>query len=342
MRLVILCGGSGTRLWPISRVTSPKQFAKLFDDKSLFELTIERNLEFFDGITVVVNKEQFELCKSQVPKSLFSKTDFIIEPSPRNTAPAIALAALNSPNEHLFVVPSDHLISNQEIYSQCIKKAHELSSADKLVTFGLKPTHAETGFGYIESDGVNVLAFKEKPDLKTANEYINQGNFLWNSGMFYFKANILLKELKKYTPEIHTYASIAFETCHPEGNVYNISNEQMNKIPSESIDYAIMEKSENVAVVKSEFSWTDLGSFDSLAEVLPTDRSGNTLSENFIHTGSHNNLIIGNKRLIATFDVSDLIIVDTDNALLIGKKGQSQKVKELIELVKLKNQNLLK
>lgn len=342
MRLVILCGGSGTRLWPISRVTTPKQFSKLFDNKSLFELTIERNLQFFDAMTIVVNAEQFELCKSQVPKSLQDKTEFIIEPCARNTAPAITLAALNSPNEELFVVPSDHLIKDLDIYKACIEKAHQLALENKLVTFGLKPTHAETGFGYIEADGTNVLAFKEKPSLETANEYISRGNFLWNSGMFYFKGSTYLNELKKSAPEVYEASKKTFESKKAESGVINVEESLMKSIPSISIDYAVMEKSDVVAVVKSEFYWTDLGSFDSIYEVIDQDENGNTKNENFVQINSKNNLVLGNKRLIATFDLEDLMIIDTEDAILIGKRGNSQKVKELLELVKEKDPNLLK
>lgn len=342
MRLVILCGGSGTRLWPISRVTTPKQFAKIFDNKSLFELTIERNLEFFDGITVVVNEQQFELCQSQIPKSLRSKTDFIIEPCPRNTAPAVALAAFNSPNEDLFIVPSDHLINNQEIYKDCINKAKELAKQKKLVTFGLKPTHAETGFGYIEANGNEVIAFKEKPDLRTANEYISSGNFLWNSGMFYFNAATFLVELQTHASEIYQHSELAFNSCEKENNTIRINLEMMQNIPATSIDYAIMEKSSNVSVVKAEFYWTDLGSFEALWEVLDKDEFGNTLNEKLLNINSHNNLVLGTKRIIATFDIQDLIIVDTEDALLIGKRGSGQKVKQLLEQVKEVKPELLK
>lgn len=342
MRLVILCGGSGTRLWPISRIKTPKQFAKLFDDKSLFELTIERNLEFFETLSVVVNSEQLDLCRSQVPKALLSKTTFIIEPSPRNTAPAIALAALANPEDELFIVPSDHLIKDLEVYKKCILKAQEIARQNRLVTFGLKPTRAETGFGYIEAKNTDVIAFKEKPDLETANDYISSGNFLWNSGMFYFKASFFLSELKTYENEIFAKTESAYNARESAENTIKIKNSDMLEIPSQSIDYAVMEKSKCVSVVKSEFYWTDLGSFDSLSDVLPQDDCGNSVSENYIQKDSRNNLVIGNKRLIATFDVNELIIIDTEDALLIGRKGNSQKVKDLLEIVKEKRPELLK
>ncbi len=342
MRLVILCGGSGTRLWPMSRTSAPKQFIPLFSGKSLFELTIERNLKNFDYLTVVVNEEQLEICQSQVPKSIFSKTLFIIEPIGRNTAPAISLAALASPEDDLLVVPSDHLIDSDTKYQVCLEHAAKLAASNKLVTFGLTPTYPETGFGYIESNGTKVISFKEKPNLELAKKYLEEGNFLWNSGMFYFKAKFYLDQLKEHSLDIHSSSLAAFQQINPIENVYRVNKELMQNIPSDSIDYAIMEKSRFVSVVKSDFSWSDLGSFDALDKVLEKDKDGNTLDSNFINFNSHNNLILSSKRLISTFDVEDLIIVDTPDALLIGKKGKSQHVKELLSMVKEKNSSLLK
>lgn len=342
MRLVILCGGSGTRLWPISRTSSPKQFIPLFNGKSLFELTIERNLKHFENLTVVVNEEQLDICRTQVPKSILSKTIFIIEPIGRNTAPAISLAALASPDDDLLVVPSDHLIEDPNIYQACLEQAGNLAKENRLVTFGLKPSYPETGFGYIESDGTNVLSFKEKPNLELATTYIEKGNFFWNSGMFYFKASFYLSELKEYSSEIFSASQTAFSESSPENGIYRISQELMQKIPSDSIDYAIMEKSKYVSVVPSSFKWSDLGSFDALDKVLPKDDLGNTQDSNYISFKSNNNLILSSKRLIATFDIDDLIIVDTPDALLIGKKGESQHVKDLLAQVKAKNEKLLK
>jgi mannose-1-phosphate guanylyltransferase len=342
MKLVILCGGSGTRLWPISRTSSPKQFAKLFDNKSLFQLTIERNQDICDGLIVVVNAAQLELCQSQIPSNLKEKTDFIIEPCGRNTAPAITLAALCAPNDELLVVPSDHLIQDLDIYKDCIGKAAELAKSNKLVTFGLTPTHPETGFGYIESSGVEVLSFKEKPDLNTAKSYIEAGNFFWNSGMFYFSSKFYLEEIKSYHKEIYDTSVLAFEKANIEGKVVHILEDFMLNIPKDSIDYAVMEKSKSVNVVEAKFYWTDLGSYDSLYDVLPKTEDGNTKDENLTAVNSKNNLILSNKRVIATFDIEDLIIVDTADAILIGKRGESQEVKKVYEQVKQKNPELLK
>lgn len=335
MQVVILCGGSGTRLWPISRSLFPKQFCQLFGNESLFQKTIHRNLKLADSFSVVINQEQYFMGLDQIEQMKTNKpSHFVLEPIGRNTAPAIAIAALAAePEEILLVVPSDHLIEKQKDYELTVKKAMEFAQADKLVTFGIKPNYPETGFGYIESAGNDVKSFKEKPDAATANSYLEAGNYYWNSGMFCFKARVFLEELKKYTPDIYEDSVKAFEAARKD-QILRISMEDMKVIRSESIDYAVMEKSTQVKVVPADIGWSDLGSFDSLYDALPKDLSGNTLSENVIHLGSKNNLIIGGKRLISTIDVEDLMIVDTTDAILIAKKGSTQKVKELVAEVK--------
>jgi mannose-1-phosphate guanylyltransferase len=341
MKLVVLCGGSGTRLWPISRTSSPKQFAQIFNKKSLYEHTIERNKNIVDGFIIVVNEKQLHLCKEQLPSELKDNTQFIIESSARNTAPAITLAAILADGEDLMIVPSDHLIDDLPNYQDCIKQAQILGKNNKLITFGLRPQHPETGFGYIEAQGNHVKSFKEKPDLETAKEYVSAGNFYWNSGMFYFNSQYFLEELTKHQKDIYERSLNAFKNAIKESNTYFIQKDDMEKIPSISIDYAVMEKSSNVAVVAAHYKWADLGSFDALYDILPKDESKNTIDENYIQINSKNNLIIGDKRVITTFDVEDLIIVDTKDALLIGKKGESQRVKDLLAAVKAKDPKLL-
>jgi mannose-1-phosphate guanylyltransferase len=338
MQVVILCGGSGTRLWPISRTLFPKQFCQLFGDESLFQKTIKRNINVADSFSVIINQEQYFMGLDQIEQIKTKKPcQFVLEPIGRNTAPAIAIAAFAAkPDEVILVVPSDHLIEKQVDYEQTIKKAIELAQNDKLVTFGIKPNYAETGYGYIEANGNDVKSFKEKPDAKTAEAYVSAGNFFWNSGMFCFKAGVFLKELKKYTPDIYESSLKAFNAARKDG-VVRINMEDMKAIRSESIDYAVMEKSTLVKVVPADIGWSDLGSFDSLYDALPKDATGNTKSENVIHLGSKNNLIIGGKRLISTIDVEDLIIVDTTDAIVIAKKGSTQKVKELVAEVKKSN-----
>lgn len=327
MTNIILCGGSGTRLWPISRVLMPKQFVKLFNNKSLFQLTVERNSKVCDSQFVVSNAEQYFLAIDQLEELNKTNNKYLLEPVGRNTAPAIALAcmALNE-EEIVLVTPSDHLIKNEAEYQKVIQRAKELATQNFLVTFGIKPTFAETGFGYIEALGEDAKAFHEKPDLVTATKYLEAGNYYWNSGMFMFKAGLFLEELQKYSPEIYKASKIAFENKQLiTNNQLRITHEFMSAIPEDSIDYAVMEKSDRVKVIPSDINWSDVGSFDALAVELPNDEN--------------NNLILSNKR-VETIDIEDCIIVDTDDALLVCKKGSSQKVKDIVSKLKKENSDL--
>jgi len=316
MTNIILCGGSGTRLWPISRTLMPKQFVKLFEDKSLFQLTVERNSTVCDKQLIVSNSEQYFLAFNQLEEIAQTNNSYILEPIGRNTAPAIALACMSlDPDEIVLVTPSDHLIKDQQSYAEVISHAKELASQDYLVTFGITPTFPETGFGYIEALGENVKAFHEKPDIKTAELYVNSGNYFWNSGMFCFRAGLFLDELQKWSPAIFDASTQAY-TNAAHGEMTKVSYEDMNAIPDESIDYAVMEKSTRVKVVPSSIGWSDVGSFDALSDVMAND--------------ANNNFILSNKP-VNLIDVKDLIIIDTEDALLISHKGSSQKVKEVVQ-----------
>jgi mannose-1-phosphate guanylyltransferase len=268
-----------------------------------------------------------------------------LEPVGRNTAPAIALACFAmAPDEVILVTPSDHLIKDETAYRKALNAAETLARDDNLVTFGITPDYPETGFGYIESEklktenekveGLDVVSFHEKPDIETAKRYLEAGNFYWNSGMFCFKAGRFLEELQTHAPEIYTAAKHAFEQAKKENTVIRIREEDMQAIPEESIDYAVMEKSEHVKVVPADIGWSDLGSFDSLHEELPKDENGNTLNTHHIAIDSKNNFIYGNDRKIATVDIEDTIVVDTGDAILIARKGSSQKVKEVVKKLK--------
>ncbi|WP_428739667.1 mannose-1-phosphate guanylyltransferase/mannose-6-phosphate isomerase [Sulfurimonas sp.] len=339
MTNIILCGGSGTRLWPISRTLMPKQFVRFFDNKSLFQLTVDRNSKVCDAQFIVSNAEQYFLALDQLEEMKKTNNSYLLEPVGRNTAPAIALACLAlDPNELVFVTPSDHLVKNEEEYQKVIARAKELANEDNLITFGITPTFAETGFGYIEANGEDVKAFHEKPDFETATKYLESGNFYWNSGMFLFKAGVFLEELEKYSPEMLTACKTAFENANSD-EMIRIKHEDMMNIPEDSIDYAVMEKSEKVKVVPSDINWSDVGSFDSLYEELPHGENGNTQNPNHVNIDSKNNLVYGNSRKIATVDIEDTIIVDTGDALLISKKGSSQKVKRVVAEIR-KNSEL--
>ena len=340
MTNIILCGGSGTRLWPISRTLMPKQFVKMFDGKSLFQFTVNRNSEFCEKQCIISNAEQYFLASDQLEELNKESNSYLLEPIGRNTAPAIALSCLDlDPEEIVLVTPSDHLIKDEKAYNKVVNKAKELAEDDNLVTFGVKPTIPETGYGYIEtnyvedSESYDVKAFHEKPDIGTAEKYIKEGNYYWNSGMFCFKAGIFLEELKKYSPEIYKMSVIAYKNASKD-NLIRINHEDMLNIPEDSIDYSVMEKSDIVKVVPSDIGWSDVGSFDSLFEELEKDNNNNTINQKHISINSKNNLVYGKDKYIATIDVEDLIIVDTGDALLISKKGSSQKVKQVVNEIK--------
>jgi len=334
MTNIILCGGSGTRLWPISRTLMPKQFVKLFEDQSLFQLTVERNSKNCNSQYIVSNAEQYFLALEQLEELDKTNNKYLLEPVGRNTAPAIALACLDLPyDEIVLVTPSDHLIKDEGEYAKVLAQAKELANEDNLVTFGITPQFAETGFGYIEAKDLDVKAFHEKPNKETAEEYLKAGNYYWNSGMFCFKAGVFLDELKTYSPKIYETSKTAYENAKSEG-IVRITHEDMSNIPEDSIDYAVMEKSTKVKVIPSDIAWSDLGSFDALFEELPKDKDNNTQNPNHISIDSKNNLIYGNERKIATVDIEDTIIVDTGDALLISKKGSSQKVKQVVAQVR--------
>ena len=336
MTNIILCGGSGTRLWPLSRKLMPKQFIKLFDEKSLFQLTLNRNQEICDNTLIISASEQYFLALEQVQEFTHTSNSikYLLEPIGRNTAPAIALACMLLDKEELvFITPSDHLIKDKIAYQKAVKKAKVLAKQNYLVTFGITPTSPETGFGYIEAKNEDVKTFHEKPNLKTAEEYIKKNNYYWNSGMFCFKAGIFLEELKKYSLEIYNSSKIALDGTKKD-NIICITNELMQNIPEESIDYAVMEKSKIVKVIPSSIDWSDVGSFESLEREIQSNK-------NTINIDSKNNFTLSNKQ-VALIDVDELIIIDTNDALLIAKKGSSSKVREIVHQLKIQDSELTK
>lgn len=347
---IILCGGSGTRLWPISRTLMPKQFMKIFGNKSLFQLTVDRNSKICDTKIIVSNSDQYFIAAEQLQELNLTKSKYLLEPIGRNTAPAIALAcfAIN-PEDLVLVTPSDHLIKDEIEYLKILKRAEKIALKDNLVTFGIIPTSPQVGFGYIESENTkiknqnfcayDVKSFHEKPDFETAIEYLNAGNYYWNSGIYMFKAGVFLDELKKHSPEIYKTSLQAFNNTQEDNSgLIRIEQEYMMNIPQISIDYAVMEKSKNIKVLPSCIEWSDVGSFDSLYNELLKDNDGNTKNYNHISVNSKNNLVYGKARKIATVDIEDCIIVDTSDALLISKKGSSHKLKEVVE--RIKNDNI--
>jgi len=350
MTNIILCGGSGTRLWPLSRKLLPKQFVKFFQNKSLFQLTIQRNSQVCNRQLIVSNTEQYFLALDQIEElNQKENSQYLLEPIGKNTAPAIALACMElKKDEIVLVTPSDHLIKNEKEYQKVIAQAKKLANQEYLVTFGITPTYPETGFGYIESEvlsvkseelsGLNVVKFHEKPNLDIATKYIDENialstdnlalKYYWNSGMFMFKAGVFLDELKKYSPDIYKSSLKAYNSAKKDDSLMRIKLDDMSKIPEDSIDYAVMEKSKIVKVVPSDIGWSDLGSFDTIeSEVLSAKGYEVDSRDNFYYSDDK-------KKIIATIGLEEFIVVDTKDALLISKKGQTQKVKEIVNQIK--------
>lgn len=345
IKTVILAGGSGTRLWPLSRAEHPKQFIPLFEKNSLFQLTVARNKPFSRQFVVVTNETQYFLVSDQA-KTVKGQFHYILEPVGRNTAPAIALAALSMNAEDIILVtPSDHFIKDQPAYQALVHQGEQLAKKGQLVTFGIPPTYPATGYGYIEADGNSVISFKEKPDEITATNYVTKGNFFWNSGMFMFKAGVFLSELDQYAPQILIKTKEAYKKRleEPSLSTTRIALDDMQSIPADSIDYAVMEHSKKIAVIRGDIRWSDLGSFDELYEAFPKDASGNAIHGQATCINSQNNLIFSTEnKMIATLGVKDLMIIDTGDALLVTQKGQSQAVRTLVAALEQADSTLTK
>jgi mannose-1-phosphate guanylyltransferase len=311
--------------------------------KVYFEMTVERNQRLAKSFQIASNKEQSFLAFEQLAGLGQSLEAGLIEPVGRNTAPAIALVCFNlDPEELLLVTPSDHLVTKEKAYQKAVQDAQKLALDGNLVTFGIKPEFPETGFGYIESQGNQVLSFREKPDLELAKEYLASGNYYWNSGMFIFKVGTFLEELKEHAPEVYTSCKKAFENANNKEPL-EIHEVDMMNIPPISIDYAVMEHSRKVAVVPCDIGWSDLGSFDSVYDQTFNLEKENAIlgTQEPILIGSKHNLIMGQNRKIALVDVEDLLVVDSPDALLVAKRGSSQKVKEVVAELKENHSDLL-
>ncbi|WP_444314055.1 mannose-1-phosphate guanylyltransferase/mannose-6-phosphate isomerase [Megamonas funiformis] len=339
MKIIILAGGGGTRLFPLSRECYPKQFLHVIGDKSLLAQTVERFLGLVkpEDIVIVTNEKYIFHVQAELKSIDAQEAHIIVEPVGRNTAPAIALAQIYckdklkcNDDEVLFISPSDHLIKPIEDFQNLIMQAEQTAKQGNIVTLGIKPTKPETGYGYIEAAenkenmDVKVLSFKEKPDLETAEKYLKAGNYFWNSGMFMFSIKTMQEEFKTFVPEIVEIEDKGYE--------YTVDN--FMQMPNISIDYAIAEKSQKMMMMPmQDIYWNDIGSFDAIAEVLSDENNnafiGDTLTDNCTNT-----MIIAEDRLVAGIDLNNLVIVDTPDALLVAKKGQSQKVKDVVGKLK--------
>lgn len=325
---VLLSGGIGSRLWPLSRKQQPKQYLDLFNGQSLFGLTVLRNANIADEVIVVGNKDNDHLSDKVMNGSGLSYRS-IVEATPRNTAAAIAFAAFAvEPEDILIVTPSDHMIAGDEAYQNAMKDGIEKAKGGFIVTFGIQPTRPETGYGYIEFDGDKVKSFREKPNQDTAEDFIERGTFLWNSGMFCFQAGVFLEELKNYEPAVYEAAKLAWNAAK-DGK---LDTELSLQIPSISVDYAVMERSKKIRVVPTEFEWSDLGSFEALYDYLvgtgyPKDENGN--------------IVIGTDKFAGFVGLKNTIFVHTNDAFLMVQKEKSQDVKKIYNMLEKHQSKLL-
>lgn len=348
---VILSGGAGTRLWPVSRRAYPKPFMKLSNGSTLAELTFKRALDVSDDGTVitVTSRDYYFICRDmykKMAKSEMHKQIFMLEPMGRNTAPAIALAALEIQQRFgddavMLVMPSDHLIKDSEAFKAAVDEGAKLASQGYIATFGIHPTSPETGYGYIkagekiEGHKASIIdEFKEKPDLKTAQSYLASGDYSWNSGMFCLSANHLLTEMQQTSPDVLEAAKKCFQTKNNQQSAIEFNTERFAEMPDISIDYAVMEHAKKRAVVESRFDWNDIGSWNSMAQLAESDDYGNRIEGKAITIESKDCYIRSGDRIVATVGVDNLMIVDTEDAVLVAHKDRSQGVKDVVQFLK--------
>ena len=345
MYAVIMAGGRGTRFWPLSRTEKPKHLLNITGEKTVIQLTVERIKPLIpkENILIVTGIDHASEVAAQLPD--IPEGNIIIEPMGRNTAPCIGLAALHikrrTPHARMAVLPSDHLITDEDLYRATLAAAFDAAGrSPSLVTVGVEPTRPETGYGYIERGETagtvgdrtifTARSYREKPDRETALAFIEDGGFLWNSGMFVWSVSAILKEIEALLPDLYEELLLMekFIGTKEEEATVHASYEKIRPV---SIDYGIMEKSRNVLLMEGDFGWSDIGSWDALWDILEKDSEGNALRGTVLQADTSNSLVFGGGKLIATVGISDCIVVDTEDALLICRRGCSQDVRKIIE-----------
>ncbi|WP_290703259.1 mannose-1-phosphate guanylyltransferase/mannose-6-phosphate isomerase [Amphritea sp.] len=351
---VIMAGGSGTRLWPLSRTQYPKQFLALNSDLSMLQETVKR-LGRVEQVNLICNEEHRFLAAEQM-RILNQPCSIFLEPVGRNTAPAIALAAIEAVSkglgsECLLVLAADHVIEDENVFQQVIAKSEPLAKEGMLVTFGIVPTHPETGYGYIKADVKGqrskqektehypVAEFVEKPDLETAQSYLAEGGYYWNSGMFMFRADRYLEELGKFRPDILDACQKAMADTATDMDFVRVNAEAFGACPDESVDYAVMEQTEQAVVLPLDAGWSDVGSWAALWEIKDKDASGNVLDGDVIAHSTTGSFVMSSDRLVTTLGVDNLIVVDTPDALLVADKSRIQDVKMIVADIKTAGRN---
>ncbi|WP_287597700.1 mannose-1-phosphate guanylyltransferase/mannose-6-phosphate isomerase [Thermomonas sp.] len=349
---VLLSGGSGTRLWPLSREAYPKQFLPLAGDDTMLQATWQRVAAIADAAPIVVAGEDHRFLVAEQLRQIGAPTPAIVlEPLGRNTAPAIAAAALQAlaggDDPLLLVLPSDHVVRDDEAFRAAVRQAMPAAEAGALVTFGIVPDAPETGFGYIQAeagqaeasqavagDGVRrVLRFVEKPDAATAQRYLDEGGYYWNSGMFLLRASRYLDELQRFRPDIVAAVRAAFDAAARDGDFIRLDKAAFAACPSDSIDYAVMEKTDAACVLPVDIGWNDVGSWSALWEVSPQDADGNAHHGDVVSIDSRNSYAYA-RRLVALVGVDDLVVVETDDAVLVARKDRVQQVKDVVAQLK--------
>jgi len=343
---VILAGGSGTRLWPVSRNAYPKQLLPLFGDKTMLQETVLRT-RFIANVSspiVICNQEHRFLVAEQLQEIGIHDATIILEPMGKNTAPAVAIAALYQEKKDsiLLVLPADHLIKDVQDFTDLVNQAVKHALADRMVTFGVVPTRPETGYGYIKisqpiDDAYRVAQFVEKPDLAVAKSYIESGHYYWNSGMFMFRASKYLSELELYASSIFNVCKQNFSQMTEDLDFIRLNKTTFDQCPSDSIDYAVMEKTQDAVLVPLTTDWNDIGSWSALCEAQKPNQDGNVLYGDVIVDNVQNSYLRAESRMLAVVGVSDHIIVETSDAVLVAHKDNCQEIKNIVSYLK-KNQ----